>query len=1326
MTDRPSKCVKEWFRVKLHQTVTARVHSASIAPETEGRVLPLALELVEQIAELAQTVPFIGPVAALMSGVLVACKEVKDTNGDNSLFAHIIDLTGDLCAVILRLEAKNRVELIGCLKRDLETYAGLLERSSVLIQEYAKQPADDRLAINLVALDQEFKLFEARFRNNRLVDVALNEREHMAVTKNLVHQLPRKHLEEWSNPPDMIIKQSEIQKLRKEGTGSWFLNSAQFIEWQNHPGCLWILGPSGAGKSVLSSALINKLVADKELFDPEKAPAVAFFYFDIKDRGGQTVESALRRIILQLSAQSSDRLLGEEYLVSMGHTLPTYQRLQKNLEALLLEIGRTYIFLDALDECKDSEYQRLVDFISTLRRWTATPLHLLITSQPRRIFSEHFQDMPCTELDPDVMQEDLTLFVHNELGSVDIWASHADHITARIVNKSNGTFRLAACLLVELSRYQYQGDSELIEFLENFPNDLFGMYDRLLRPIRQEDLIYVGGVLRWLVFSREPPTLDQLADAVSFDFSDPAHFTYTPDWRPDSGRVILKWLEGLVVVNDDSESGRSQVVLAHSSVQDYVLSPHFTTTFGYDLSASLSQTFIAQTCISYLSNDRSLINTHPSPLAVYAMKYWCQHLLQGHDHSALFSGAMALLQLYEGIGVLSSPLHFCCREGYIDGVRGFLTTGADVNAEAGSALRVASAGGHTEIVRLLLDASADMNAADQENGTALQAASGGGWTEVVRVLLDAGADVNALAGEYGSSLQIASSRGHRDIVRNLLENGADVNAVVRERSARGPGLQRGRRTTSIYALKFGSALWVASSMGHREIVRMLLEHGADVNGRGGGGHSSALNAASRGGHTEIVQMLLENGANIDPTDFSDRSALIDACAEGHTEIVLMLLRNGVNVNATGGEYGSALRAASAKGRTEIVSILLESGANINHGEYGTALHDASAGGHTEIVYMLLANGANVAATHRDYGTALHAASGRGHIEIVHILLENGADVDATGDIATQAPRIVIRIPGFDNVEVSRYGSALSVACAGGHITIVEMLLDNGADVNARGGGKYGSALQAASIGGHKDIVRLLLEKGAEINAMGRKHGNGFTLPGSALQDASEKGHVEIVLMLLQNGANVHSRGGEYGCALHAASTRGHPEIVSILLENGADINTPPGIYGSPLYAATSGGHKAVVEILLESGADVNGTNGRYGCALQTASRGGRKQIVDILLEHGADVNGRDGQHGSALNAASAGGHIDIVRTLLENGADINGPGGNHGSVFHTAAAGGHTEIVSLLLENGADINGPGGNHGSVFHTAAAGGHTEIVSLLLENGADVNAKGGPHG
>ncbi|KAJ7351361.1 ankyrin repeat-containing domain protein [Mycena albidolilacea] len=217
---------------------------------------------------------------------------------------------------------------------------------------------------------------------------------------------------------------------------------------------------------------------------------------------------------------------------------------------------------------------------------------------------------------------------------------------------------------------------------------------------------------------------------------------------------------------------------------------------------------------------------------------------------------------------------------------------------------VASYYGHTEVVCILLDKGADVNAAGGEYGSSLQAAAQGGHTEVVCILLDKGADVNIAGGRYGSSLQAAAQGGHTEVVRILFDKGADINAAG--------GF-------------YGSSLLAAACWGYTEVVCILLDKGADVNAAGGR-YGSSLQAAAQGGYTEVVLILLDKGADVNAAGGEYGSSLQAAAQGGHTEVVRILLDKGADVNAAGGEYENSLQAAASWGCTEVVHMLMEGGA----------------------------------------------------------------------------------------------------------------------------------------------------------------------------------------------------------------------------------------------------------------------------------------------------------------------------------------------------------------------------------------------------------------
>jgi hypothetical protein len=122
----------------------------------------------------------------------------------------------------------------------------------------------------------------------------------------------------------------------------------------------------------------------------------------------------------------------------------TWDELLVLLEKLLKDLDRTYLILDALDECRTEDHDLIVDFVRTILDWSAVRLHVLVTSQPRGIFENGFtvlQNVHRITMQEDTISHDIELYVSNELSSKSAlahWKSNFEQILSHIVNKSAG------------------------------------------------------------------------------------------------------------------------------------------------------------------------------------------------------------------------------------------------------------------------------------------------------------------------------------------------------------------------------------------------------------------------------------------------------------------------------------------------------------------------------------------------------------------------------------------------------------------------------------------------------------------------------------------------------------------------------------------------------------------------------------------------------------------------------------------------------------------------------------------------------------------------
>ena len=228
------------------------------------------------------------------------------------------------------------------------------------------------------------------------------------------------------------------------------------------------------------------------------------------------------------------------------------------------------------------------------------------------------------------------------------------------------------------------------------------------------------------------------------------------------------------------------------------------------------------------------------------------------------------------------------------------------------ALMVASEEGQLDAaVHLIRKWEAEVNLKNEDGLTALMIASLSGQCAIVKLLLENKADVNQQNINGWSALMLACREGHLKIVEMLVEYGTNIDLhndkgwsalMVACENSQLQIVELLLKERAILKLKkedmdndMGFSLKIASQQGNFEVVKLLIDEGADVNFQNAKGWSSLM-IASKEGHLEVVKLLLENSAKVNLQNDKGWSALMTACEMGHITVVKLLLENGANVD----------------------------------------------------------------------------------------------------------------------------------------------------------------------------------------------------------------------------------------------------------------------------------------------------------------------------------------------------------------------------------------------------------------------------------------------
>ena len=329
----------------------------------------------------------------------------------------------------------------------------------------------------------------------------------------------------------------------------------------------------------------------------------------------------------------------------------------------------------------------------------------------------------------------------------------------------------------------------------------------------------------------------------------------------------------------------------------------------------------------------------------------------------------------------------------------------------------------------------------------------------------------------------------------------------------------------------------AAINGQLKVAAFLLDHGADVNARGG----TALFAATGAGNRAMAEFLLAHGADVNAiNNIQQQTPLFGAVQKGFAAVTEVLLANKADVNAVDrGGYPPLFYAA--REATNLIQILLTAGANVNvtNNEGRTLLSFAAENAPPEVVKMLLDAKADPNGGELDppLPCAIHAKA----LESARLLLQAGANPNAQPMLS---PSIRERSYGFPYDK----STPMSLAAYTKQLPMVQVLLKFRADPNDS---QTDGRVPLFQVLDKPEIVKALLDAGADADARDKTENFNPTL----LEEAAKQNQPASVALLLQHGANPKASDTQGWTALHyAASELVDENVFLTLLDAKADPN----------------------------------------------------------------------------------------------------------------------------------------------------------------------------
>ncbi|MBU4305228.1 MAG: ankyrin repeat domain-containing protein [Candidatus Omnitrophica bacterium] len=474
-----------------------------------------------------------------------------------------------------------------------------------------------------------------------------------------------------------------------------------------------------------------------------------------------------------------------------------------------------------------------------------------------------------------------------------------------------------------------------------------------------------------------------------------------------------------------------------------------------------------------------------------------------------FRYALIVFSLFVLAGCATVPvtnIPGAASNGDLSSVSWMVEQGYDLNASGGisnqTGLHYAAAGGNIEMLKVLLNAGANINAQDSYGFTPLMIALYKKRHEAAELLLQRGADVKIVnTWNKFTALHYAVVYSTPEIVQMVLNARPDVNA----KESRG-------LTAADFAKKYGNIevlgmlkkngvdipyfgdknkdIVLAVTTGDREKIKSLIDEGANVNARDKSGTTLLMKAVNNN-WPDIVEMLLRKGADAAVKDKDGWTPAMHAAKDAQAEILKVFDRAGIKPAYSGKKKDDVLLAVLFRDNGKLAELLSAKGIDVNarYRKNSCLLNYAINNNNKDIALLLLDKKANPNLLN-DYGfSPLLLASTRNSPEMAELLIDHGADINLKNDQGM---------------------TALHYAASAGSLDMVTFLAGRGADVNALNAGKCTPLMSALGTMRNLEVARYLLPKTADVDI---KDTSGY----SVLMYAVITGDVDLVKSIVDRG-----------------------------------------------------------------------------------------------------------------------------------------------------------------------------------------------------------------